>query len=105
MAGPFLGGGGTAGDDSDRNSDERNSASCLSSIRVHFRAVLCDHDIRRQFAERLEPAACTGKAHPGHSTARPPASNRHGLEPGGPDLLVHAEKYQPSLRPDGTEVD
>src|ERR1039457_2253855 len=104
MAGPFRGRSGTAGHDSDRNSNERNAASYLSAIRVHFWPVLRDHDLRRQFRERLEPAEGPGKAYAGHSAARTPASNRLGLEPGWTDLLVHAEKYQPSLRLDGVEV-
>src|ERR1019366_4624852 len=79
MAGPFRGRSGTAGHDSDRNSNERNAASYLSAIRVHFWPVLRDHDLRRQFRERLEPAEGPGKAYAGHSAARTPASNRLGL--------------------------
>src|SRR5208337_1294702 len=96
MAGAFRGRGGTAGHDSHRNANGRNAAHDLSAIRVHFRSVVRDHDLRRQFRQRLEPPEGAGKAHPGQSPQRtkPSATNRHGLEHHGPDLLVHAEKHQ-----------
>ena len=48
MAGPFRGGGGAAGHDSDRDSNGRNAAHDLSALRVDFRPVVRDHDLRRQ---------------------------------------------------------
>ena len=106
MAGTFRRRGGTAGDDSDRDSNGRNAAHDLSALRVHFRPVVRDHDLRRQLRQRLEPPEGAGTAHPGQSPHRtePAAANRHGLEHHRPDLLVHAEKHQSPLRPDGIEV-
>ena len=106
MARAFRGRGGTAGYDSHRNSNGRNAAHDLSALRVHFRPVVRDHDLRRQLRERLEPPEGAGKAHPGQSPSRtePPAANRHGLEHHGPDLLVHAAKHESPLRPDGAAV-
>ena len=38
------------------------------------------------------------------SARRPAAADRHRLQPGGPDLLVHARQHQSPVRPDGAEV-
>ena len=35
---------------------------------------------------------------------RPAAADRHGLEHGRPDLLVHAAKHESQVRPDGAAV-
>ena len=96
-------GGGAAGHDPDRDSDDWNAASDLSAVRVDFRFVVRDHDLRRQLGQRLEPAEGAGTAHAGRSCRRrPAAANRHGLEHDRSDLLVHAAKHQSAIRPDGT---
>src|SRR5260370_31927423 len=100
MAGALRRRGGTAGYDSGRNSNERNSASYLSAERVHLRPVLRDYDFRRQLGERLEPSESPGKAHAGEPSARPPASDQDRLAHGRPDLLLHAEKHQSPVLPD-----
>ena len=60
VAGPGRRGSGAAGHDSDRNSDERNSASVASAVRVDFRSLLRAADLRRQLGQRLEPAEGAG---------------------------------------------
>src|ERR1035438_3499612 len=107
MGGAFCGRGRAANHDSNRNTNVRNAAHDLSALRVYFRPVVRDHDLRRQFRERLEPAEGAGKAHPGQSPAwtKPSTSDRHRLERHGPDLLVHPEKHKSPIRPDGIEVD
>src|SRR5271165_3390618 len=96
MAGTFRGRGGTAGYDSHRDANGRDAAHDLSALRVHLRSVVRDHDLRRQFGQRLEPPEGAGKAHPGQSSrwTKSPAANRHGLEYHRPDLLVHAEEHE-----------
>src|SRR5208282_2830534 len=107
MAGALRGRGGAASHYSHRDANVGNAAHDLSALRVYFRAVVRDHDLRRQFRERLESPEGAGKAHPGQSSsgAKPSTSNRHRLEHHGPDLLVHTEKHKSPLRLDGIEVD
>ncbi len=38
------------------------------------------------------------------SAAEPAAADRHGLQSGRPDLLLHAEEHEPAVRRDGSEV-
>src|ERR1017187_6237867 len=107
MGGTFRRRSGTAGNHSHRNSNVRNAAHDVSALRVYFRPVVRDHDLRRQLRQRLEPAEGAGKAPPGQSPAwtKPSTSDRHRLERHGPDLLVHPEKHKSPIRPDGIEVD
>ena len=55
VAGPRRRGGGAAGHDSDRDPDERDSASVAPAVRVDLRAVVRADDLRRQLGQRLEP--------------------------------------------------
>ena len=50
-----------------------------------------------QSDQRLEPAEGPRKALSGLAARGSSASNGHGLGPGRPDLLVHAEKYKPEV--------
>src|ERR1035438_9119567 len=38
------------------------------------------------------------------SEAKPATADRHRLQSGGPDLLVHADEHQSRIRPDGAEI-
>ena len=106
MGGTFRRRSGTAGDDSDRDSNGRNAAHDLCALRVYFRPVVRHHDLRRQLRQRLEPPEGAGAAHPSKPPQRtePSASNRNGLEHHWPDLLVHAAEHQSPVRPDGVKV-
>ena len=63
-----------------------------------------DADLRRRHHQRRESRARAGAAEPGEPARQPGSADGHGLEPGGPDLLVHAGEHQPRLRRDGEEV-
>ena len=78
--------------------DERNPASGAPALRfVSVRAFQRDADLRRRIGERLESRESSGAAFPGHSAARSAAADGHRLEPGRPDLLVHAAQHQPAV--------
>ena len=52
-----------------------------------------------------EPPEDAGKAGPGNLARQPATANGHGLESGGPDLLLHSAQHQSQVRRDGSEVD
>ena len=54
--------------------------------------------------ERHEPRACTGAAEPGEPACWTDSADGNGLEPRGPDLLVHAGEHESRIRRDGEEV-
>ena len=94
MAGQGRRGGRTTSHDSDRNPDERNSASLASSIGIDLRSVLRPADLRRQLEQRLEPAEGHGADGSGRFAAGPSALHGHRLEYDRTDLLVRAEEHQ-----------
>ena len=60
--------------------------------------------------KRLEPRTGAGAAFAGHPAAGRGrrwriAANANGLEPGRPDLFLHAAQHESRVRPDGAEVD
>src|ERR1039457_451441 len=87
-----------------KNSDERDPSYLIVALRVDFRSVLRDHDLRRHLNQRLEPAESAGETDAGVVTGRHTATNRDGLEHCWPDLLVHPEKHESPIRPDGASV-
>ena len=90
VAGPRGRRSGAAGHHSDRNRDERHPAPGASAVHVAVRPLQRDADLRRRIRERLEPAEGAGAAVAGHPARESAAADRHRLEPGRPDLLVHA---------------
>ena len=87
-----------------RRSDERDPSYLIVALRVDLRSVLRDHDLRRHLNQRLEPAESAGETDAGVVTGRHTATNRDGLEHCWPDLLVHPEKHESPIRPDGASV-
>ena len=74
-----------------------------SAVRVDFWSLARNLHLRRPIRQRLEPPEGPGKAHAGQRPARRSASNRHRLEHRRPDLLVHDQEHQSSIRPDEHE--
>ena len=63
-----------------------------------------DAHFRRRLHQRRQSRARYGATRPSQSACRSQPADGHRLEPGRPDLLVHAGKHQPRLRRDGEEV-
>ena len=71
------------------------SLAGLSSVMLIFD----DDSVNKDNRQEVVPAS-----RPGHPSRRPAAADGHRLEPGRPDLLVHAALHQSRLRQHGVEV-
>ena len=76
-----------------------------SALVLHLRALRPEADLRRRHGQRLEPREGAGASGAGHAAAGRLAADGHRLEPGGPDLLLHAAQHQSAIRRDGAEID
>ena len=72
---------------------------------VSLRALRPEADFRRRRGERLEPRESPGAAFAGHVAHGRGSTDGNRLEPGRPNLLLHAAQHEPGVRRDGAEVD
>ena len=93
-----------AGDHSAGNRHERDSGRGASALLLAVRLVGREADLRRRIGQRLESRAGAGAAGAGHLAARRDAADGDRLEPGRPDLFLHAAEHQSQIRRDGIEV-
>ncbi len=77
--------------------DERNSAPRASALVFRLRPFQRDADLRRRIGQRLESPESAGAALAGHAAGQSAAADRLRLQPGRPDLLVHAEEHESQL--------
>ncbi len=83
---------GAAGHHPARNRDERHPAPGASALHFAVRPLQPDADLRRRIRQRLEPPEGAGAALAGQPAERLAAADRLRLQPGRPDLLVHAAR-------------
>src|SRR5579871_155172 len=86
-----------AGDYPGRNRDERHPAPGTSEVHVTIRTFEPDADLRRSVSERHQSAESPGTSGTAESAGGITAADRVRLQPGRPDLLVHAPQQQPDI--------
>ncbi len=81
-----------------RNRDERCSGSRPCALLVDFRALDRGNGLRRGDDGFRESRTGSGAAFAGNSASGCRSADGDGLEPGRPDLFLHAAKYEPRIR-------